>query len=314
MNTLKILRYEKTHHKIWDEFIRQSKNGIFLFLRDYMEYHSDRFRDFSLLFFEEDRLIAVMPANVVENTLVSHGGLTFGGIISDAGMKASKMLGIFEALKQYLPIREIDKVIYKSIPHIYHTVPAEEDLYALSLNGANLVRRDVSSTILQSKQLAFSKGRKSCIKKAEKLGIEVKRSYEFSEFMAIEESHLIHKHSKKPVHSAEEISYLANFFPDNIKLFAAYQDITMLGGVIIYESSQVAHAQYIAATDKGKDFSALDAIINYLINSYYIDKKYFDFGISTRDQGRYLDMNLIANKESFGARAVVYDFYEVNLR
>ena len=33
----------------WDAFVRASKNGNFLFLRDYMEYHRDRFEDASLV-------------------------------------------------------------------------------------------------------------------------------------------------------------------------------------------------------------------------------------------------------------------------
>lgn len=310
---LEILRYEKAYHKAWDEFIQRSKNGVFLFLRNYMEYHSERFSDFSLLFFEENNLIAVMPANKVENTLFSHGGLTFGGIVSDTKMKASKMLEIFACMKQYLSTHGIIKIIYKAIPHIYHHIPAEEDLYALFINEARLVRRDISTTILTRSSLPFSKGRKSCIKKAEKLDLKVERSFDFYEFMAIETRYLNEKHGKNPVHTDEEINYLASLFPDNIKLFEARQNSTMLGGVIIYESFQVAHAQYIASTNEGKNVAALDAVINYLLNSYYKDKKYFDFGISTTNQGQFLDINLIANKESFGGRSVVYDFYEIIL-
>lgn len=310
---MKILKYNKRYHKIWDEFVQTSKNGTFLFLRDYMEYHSDRFDDFSLLFFEDDFLTAIMPANRADTTLVSHGGLTFGGIISNVKMKADKMLDIFEGLRQYLLSQGISRVIYKAVPHIYHRIPAEEDLYALFINGARLFRRDISSTILQSERMTFSKGRKSCVKKSEKLGLEIKRSYSFSEFMAIEAAHLSQKHNKRPVHSNAEMGHLANLFPDNIKLFTAHKDTAMLGGVVIYETSEVAHAQYIAATDKGKAMGALDGIIHFLINSYYNEKKFFDFGISTDHQGQYLDKALLANKESFGARATVYDFYELNL-
>ena len=46
----------------------------------------------------------------------------------------------------------------------------------------------------------------------------------------------------------------------------------------------------------------------------YPDKSYFDFGISTVENGRTLNANLIHNKESYGARATVYDFYELHLK
>jgi hypothetical protein len=107
---------------------------------------------------------------------------------------------------------------------------------------------------------------------------------------------------------------LAGRFPDNIKLFAAYRNDVMLGGVVIYASQNVAHAQYIAASDEGKKMSATDLILDWLINERYADKRYFDFGISTEVDGRYLNLGLVSNKEGFGARATVYDFYELNLQ
>jgi hypothetical protein len=278
-----------------------------------MDYHADRFTDHSLMFYKDDRLIGVMPGNIEDDQLISHGGLTFGGIISDNKMKTTLMLELFETLRIYLSSIGIKQIIYKAIPHIYHQVPAEEDLYALFLHKAKLYRRDVSSTISPATKMRLSKGRKWAIKRAAKNAVQVKRSYEFETFIAIEEQYLLDKHHKKPVHTAAEIQMLVDRFPNNIKLFATYKDETMLGGVIIYESERVAHAQYIAASDDGKEMSALDAIMDFLINDYYRDKTYFDFGISTDQDGQYLDVGLVANKESFGARTTVYDFYKIDL-
>ena len=75
----------------------------------------------------------------------------------------------------------------------------------------------------------------------------------------------------------------------------------------------MAHAQYQGATDLGLELRAPDLIIDKLINEYYTDKKYFDLGISTENNGHYLNKGLISFKETFGARAVVYDAYELNL-
>lgn len=311
---MNIQKYNHTYKERWNDFVRYSRNGVFMFDRNYMEYHADRFDDFSLMFFDDDILIGLMPANKNGDILVTHGGLTFGGIICDHQMKAYKMLAIFEDLKNYLLDYGISKVIYKAIPHMYHRIPSEEDLYALFINKAYLFRRDISSAILLKDRLSVSKGRKHSVKKSQKFSIEIERSFAFSKFMDIEIEHLEQKHGKLPVHTTEEIVYLASMFPDNIKLFAAVKDQIMLAGVLIYESSEVAHAQYIAATDLGKNVGALDGIIDYLINSYYMNKKYFDFGISTEEQGKYLNINLISNKEGFGARSVVYDFYEMNLQ
>jgi hypothetical protein len=311
---ISVVRYQLEHKPEWDEFVGRSKNGVFLFQRDYVEYHSDRFSDHSLLFFKDERLVALMPANVDDESFVSHGGLTFGGIISDHNMKTLLMLELFEALKEYLQGQGMTRLIYKAVPHIYHHVPAEEDLYALFRHDARLVRRDVSSTIDANARLPFSKGRKWAVKQGQKHGLEVKRSFDFETFMTIEANLLGEKYGTKPVHTAAELQMLAARFPDNIKLFTAHGGAEMYAGAVIYESQRVAHAQYIGTTEEGRKTGALDLIMGYLINDYYAQKKYFDFGISTEDGGRHLNAGLIENKQSFGARAVVYDFYELDFQ
>ncbi|HJR05813.1 MAG TPA: GNAT family N-acetyltransferase [Pyrinomonadaceae bacterium] len=309
---LQVFKYDAGRKRVWDDFVARAKNGVFLFQRDYMEYHADRFTDASLLVFDESgRLVALLPASVRGDVVSSHGGLTFGGFITDERMKAALMLEVFDAARAHLREQGITKLIYKAIPHIYHRVPAEEDLYALYRAGARLFRRDISSTVLMSERLPFSKGRKYSVKQAQKRGLRVEQSFDFQTFMAMEADLLGEKYGARPVHTAAEIELLAARFPDNIKLFAAFDGAQMLAGVVVYESSEVAHAQYISASDEGKQSGALDLIISYLINEYYAHKKYFDFGISTEDEGRYLNTGLIENKQGFGGRAIVYDFYEV---
>ncbi|HEX7900649.1 MAG TPA: GNAT family N-acetyltransferase [Planctomycetota bacterium] len=295
----------------WDAFVGRSKNGTFLFMRDYMDYHADRFTDHSLLFYDGPRLVALMPANLASGEIISHGGLTYGGIITDDGMKVDPMREVMDCLLLQAKAAGVSRVLYKAIPHIYHRVPAEEDLYALFRLGARLCRRDVSSTILLSAPLGYSKGRRGCVKKGLGSGIVIRESQDFDAYMRIEEAHLALKHNTKPVHSAEEIRLLAGRFPANIRLFGAYLNETLLGGVIVYVSSRVAHAQYICATEEGKEMGALDAVLANLVEERFREATYFDFGISTTDGGRALDVGLIANKESFGARATVYDFYEI---
>ena len=297
----------------WDDFVAQSKNGVFLFQRDYLEYHADRFADHSLLFRQENKLVAVLPANLRDGTLYSHGGLTFGGFVTDARMRSPVMLELFVALKEHLRVEGVGRVHYKAVPHMYHQIPAEEDLYALFVNEARLVRRDVSSTIRMSERPGLSKGRKWSANRARKSGVEVRASNDFERFMAIEAEHLQAKYGVQPTHTAEQIRLLAERFPGHIKLFGGYQDGELVGGVIIYESAQVAHAQYIAATAQGKELAALDAVLEVLLEETFAQKAYFDFGISTERGGRYLNEGLINYKESYGARAIAYDHYELDV-
>ena len=77
---MEIHRYTAAYHRDWNDFVNESSNGTFLFLREYMEYHADRFTDYSLLIYDENRLLALLPANRQGDVLYSHAnrGL-FGG-------------------------------------------------------------------------------------------------------------------------------------------------------------------------------------------------------------------------------------------
>jgi hypothetical protein len=309
-----IVRYDPTLKETWDNFVRDSKNGNFLFCRDYMDYHADRFPDFSLLGFDDEgTLIGLLPATLQDARLSSHAGLTYGGVLCGPSMKAGLMLQFFDAMKNFLSSQPIETLYYKTIPHIFHRLPSEEDLYALFRHGATLVRRDQSCAILLRDRLPFSKGRRYAIKQAQKNKLGVERSHDFGSFMKLKETTLDEKYGVKPTHTAAEIQLLAERFPDNIKLFVSHYLNELAAGVVVYEHPTAVHAQYIAASETGKRIGALDLILNSLIETYSASKTYFDFGISTEDGGQYLNEGLVKNKEGFGARTFVHDFYELDL-
>lgn len=310
MLTIKI--YHSSDRDIWNSFVEKSKNGLFLFNRNYLEYHSDRFFDISLLFYESDKLIAVMPANRVDTVMYSHAGLTFGGIISNSKMTAIKMLEVFEALRNFLIDQKFTKLIYKAIPFTLHNIAAQEDLYALSVFGGRIVRRDLSSVIYMEPRLPFSKSKKCGISKAVKAGLIVRQTDDLCTFMQILEK-AIQKHGAAPTHTLEEMVLLSKLFTDKIKLFAAYEGNTMLAGVLIYEYGNVAHTQYMASGSKGRETGAIDIIIKVLLEDVYSGFKYFSFGTSTEHAGLYLNQGLVSQKEMFGARTIVQDFYEVHV-
>jgi hypothetical protein len=310
---LTVTPYTPDHRSAWDQFVRRSKNGVFLFCRDYMDYHADRFADSSLLFFEGGRIAAVLPANHVGDEWVSHGGLTFGGVVTDERMTIDGMRAAFDLLLDHLRQRGVSRLVYKPVPHIYHRLPAEEDLYLLFVTGARLIRRDLSTTIAIRQPLPYAKGRKWSINKARKAGVSVEPSLDFEAFMVIEEYVLRKYHDTKPVHSAAEVRLLAERFPDNIRLYGAFREGGMLAGVIVYADAGVAHAQYISSTDEGREFGAADLVLDHLIREVYADRTYFDFGISTEQSGRFLNAGLALYKENFGGRSIAYDWYEIEV-
>ena len=124
---------------------------------------------------------------------------------------------------------------------------------------------------------------------------------------------LMGNHEVKAVHSGAELRLLAERFPANIKLYVGEKDGEMLTGAVVFENGQTVHTQYLANSDEGRQCGALDVVIDYLLREVYADRMYFDFGISNENEGRYLNEGLIAQREGFGARAVVHDFYRMIL-
>ena len=311
---MRIVLYDGSQEKEWNDFVRKSKNGTFLFFRDYMEYHRDRFEDYSLLGWnDKEGLIALLPANRRGDTLISHEGLTYGGFVTDDTMKIPKMLEVFEHTLAYLKERSFTRLIYKTVPHIYHAIPAEEDRYALFLCHAAVTRRGVLAVVERSSHPEFQERRSRAIRKAVAGGLVVRLSGDFGAYWRILTDTLMRTYGTLPVHNLQEIELLHSGFPDNIKLFACFKGETMLAGVVVYESNRVARAQYIATSEEGKASGALDLIFHCLLAEVYRQKPFFDFGTSDEEDGRCLNRGLIDQKEGFGARAVMHDHYEIRL-
>ncbi|EMX4012592.1 GNAT family N-acetyltransferase, partial [Campylobacter coli] len=308
--------YIKNHTKetqdIWNNFNKNAKNGLFMFDRNYMDYHSDRFMDNSLMFYEDEKLIALLPCNVVENILYSHQGLTFGGFIVNENMKQGKMLECFEVLKEYMKENNFKKLIYKSIPYIYHKIPAQEDLYALFRNKAELFRVDCSTTIDLQNVLKMSDLRKRCIKKAQKNKVEITSSEDFNIFLILLNSVLQKQHGVNAVHSVEELKLLYSRFPQNIKLFVAKFNGEIIAATLVFIYENLVHTQYLAANEKAREIGALDLLIKTLMDEFAKSKKYFDFGISTENGGEFLNHGLISQKEGFGGRNVAHQFFSIS--
>ncbi|HEF9450997.1 TPA: GNAT family N-acetyltransferase, partial [Campylobacter coli] len=290
---MKIKKYNLNSKDIWNNFNKDAKNGLFMFDRNYMDYHSDRFMDNSLMFYEDEKLIALLPCNVVENILYSHQGLTFGGFIVDENMKQGKMLECFEVLKEYMKENNFKKLIYKSIPYIYHKIPAQEDLYALFRNKAELFRVDCSTTIDLQNVLKMSDLRKRCIKKAQKNKVEITSSEDFNIFLILLNSVLQKQHGVNAVHSVEELKLLYSRFPQNIKLFVAKFNGEIIAATLVFIYENLVHTQYLAANEKAREIGALDLLIKTLMDEFAKSKKYFDFGISTENGGEFLNHGLI---------------------
>lgn len=311
----RIIRYDGALRREWDSFVGSSRNGTFLFMRDYMDYHADRFADCSWMAFRENRLMAMIPANLdPDGVLHSHGGLTYGGwILPHAHLDGSGLLEIFAEACCVWRDAGIKALDYKPVPYIYCRKPSQEDEYALFRLGARLAECGLSASVDLKGPVAFSQQQRRHLVKTSKLPLEIKEMHDVGLFMKILGVCLRERHDTSPVHTADEMRLLAGRFPDNIRFYATFLEGVPHAAVCIYDTGPVAHAQYIATTSVGRELNLLTPLFNWLITERYADRNYFDFGISTENHGLYLNAGLLRQKSSYGAGGTVYCRYMLGL-
>lgn len=314
---ISVIKYQDSYKDTWDALVKASPNGTFLLHRDFMDYHRDRYEDYSLLFADSrGKFVAALPANRNGDSLYSHQGLTYGGLITLPGTTIDIVTKIFDVLVKLLKNEEINTFIYRPTPYIYHRTPCDEDLYTLHRHGATTTAREISSTIDLQAPLNWATLRRRQVRKAQHCGITVNRTENYDSFWEILTECLRTTHDTQPVHSLNEIRLLHQRFPNEIQLWEAQtEEGEVLAGTVLFVCEKVIHAQYIAASPKGKSCGALDAVFYHLLNSHqwHENIRYFDFGKSTEDAGRWLNEGLIHQKEGFGARAVIYDTYQLKI-
>ena len=320
MSKYQIIPYAKEYKSRWDRFVaslngtyKGSKNTSFLFQRDFMEYHQDRFEDFSLLIFKEEKLRAVLPANRVGATLYSHQGLTYGGLVLDAEIRLKEVMELFQELLGFLSQSGIEVFELKMLPQFYQELPGDELDYLLFLTEAKLVKAETAAVIDYRNRIPLNSSRKNAVHQAVKAGFYIEKTTNFEPFWnQVLIPNLEKQHDAEPTHSLEEITSLAKRFKYNIHQFevrdAQHQ---LLAGATIFETQVVAHVQYISATPEGKKQGALDFLFQQLIEEHFSHKWYFDFGTSNEQAGAKLNAGLQFWKETFGARTRIQRTYRL---
>jgi hypothetical protein len=311
-STYSVKKYTAEDKFLWQQFMETSKNATFLFQRDFMEYHADRFTDHSLLVLKKGKPVALLPANIADNTLYSHQGLSYGGLILHKKVKLKEVAAIFSSVLQFLNEKGIETLQIKMLPKIYNRLPADELDYLLFIASAERVRADVLSVIDNKNPLRIATNRLEGVKKAQKQGLRIVEENDFKGFWEkILTPNLALRHQALPVHSLGEITDLASKFPINIVQFNVYKDNEIVGGATIFETEAVAHVQYISANEDKQQLGTLDFLFEYLITERFRNKRYFDFGTSNENNGKNINEGLLYWKECFGARSIVQSFYEV---
>lgn len=316
--TLTVRRFEPADAEAWDRFCEGSLQATFLHSRRFLSYHGDRFEDASLIIEDDGKLVGVFPAAIAPAdrlVIVSHPGATYGGVVHQGALRGEKMVYAMRAICLHYAETGFVRLSYKSVPHIYHQAPAQDDLYALFRLGFNRVRCDLTSTIDLMTRLPVSSRRTRALKKAQRSRVEIEIGAQYIvPLWGVLSENLETKFGAKPVHTSDEIRTLSERFPENIRFICGIVEDRVVAGVVLFETAAASHAQYIASGVEGYATCALDAIFDYcIVSAHNSGKRWFDFGISNENGGWTLNEGLYEFKSSFGGGGIVHEFYECQL-
>jgi len=311
--------YQPADAEQWDAFCAAAPQATLLHTRRFLSYHGERFRDLSLIVKDDEaKWLAVLPAAELPSdptVVCSHPGVTYGGLVTAPSVYGERFVEALTAIVAHYRERGYQRLTYKPVPYIYHRLPMQEDLYALSRIGAVRYRCDLTSSIDLQNRGAISSRRKRSHKKAVSAGVTIATGPELAApLWNVLEENLTRKHGVRPVHSLEEIQLLSERFPNEIRFTAAILAGQVIAGIVLFDTPVVSHSQYIASSETGYDVGALDMVFEAAIEHAAATKRrYFDFGISNEDQGRILNQSLYGFKHEFGSGGAVHEFYEARL-
>ena len=302
----------------WDTFCEGAFAATFLHTRRFLSYHGDRFLDRSLVIEDDDGWLGIFPAAQHPNEeaiIVSHPGITYGGLLQSGKLRGTRMIEALECVQQHYQNAGYRQLIYKAVPILYHRVPTQDDLYALFRLGAKRIRCDLSCAIDLTNRQPPNERRRRGLKKAARSVTISDDPVLLDKLWEVIAENLSRKHDARPVHSPAELALLLKRFPDQIGVRCALVDGRVEAGIVLFTSSCTWHAQYIAASELAYQVSALDAVFESAIESARLaSARYFDFGISNEDAGQILNDGLYRFKSEFGGGGVVHEFYELELQ
>ena len=307
--------YRSDYQAEWDSLIDTSVYSLFIHKRGFIEYHGERFSDLSLMFFQGNKLAAVIPGHRESNLFFSHNGLTFGGLIGRMSNSFLINEKVFQAFVEELKKQGINRVVYKAVPLVYHKRPSQEDLWFISRLKGSRISCSVSTVVDRKAVSKLSSLRTRGKNKALKCGIVIEHSNNVRVFWDILETNLKKKFHAVPVHSYDEIQLLVNLFPENIRLYVASIDNSPVAGVLFFLGPKIAKAQYIIANPVGREKGALDLLFYRVLNDFLNEYDLFDLGTSMDSNNTSEDVNrsLIFQKEGFGGRTVIYETYSFSI-
>ncbi len=308
-----IIKYNAALQAGWDDLIKRSSNGTFLHLRHYMDYHTHRFEDFSLMIYEGLKLRAVLPAHRYGRDIFAHKGLTYSDFIFQKKLKIERKIAIVAQVLHYLMLQNFQNLYIRSIPFPFQSVTDESQIYIYHKTGA-IIEKILPFFIIDTRNsIKPNQNRRKNLKKLLKYNFQIDNNIsDLTGFWKIVEKNLQNRYKTAPVHNINEISLLAKRFPKQIQLFTIKHKHKILAGALVYFINQTAHFQYIHTNDEPDSRQAVEFLTFELVKQFN-KYMYISFGNSAVSDNN-LNKNLVYWKESLGCQIINQLFFKIKTK
>ena len=314
-----IQRFTADLAETWDAFVHASRNGTLFHTRRFLSYHPEgRFEDHSLLFFEGNRLLAVLPAvSLLEEGkkfFRAHDGSTYGGLVLSLKCSAAATFDIVASLLSFLRTEGFGEVAFLRLtPAPLRSMYCDDQEYALLAQGFSLFRSELGSIVdlagLTEETLlsSFDAQCRNEVRQAERARVKVCVCNAYDAFFPMLEATLQQRHNVQPTHTLAELQHLASLFPDAIRLFGAYSADRFIAGVVTVNVTKHAlYTKYIAQDYAFQKMRPVNLLLAEILRAMLREgKTVMDLGVSMdAESPKGINEGLYAFKEGFGARAV----------
>ena len=321
---ISIKKYNHKMKHLWDAFIDESSNGTLFQKQSFLAYHIDRkFINHSLLFYKNNRLVAVLSAALLvkqdKKIYYSHPGSSFGGFVMNKNISFKIISEIIASLEEYLLKLNINSIVLILSPEKYWVNGDESLRYLLRWNNyrtaENYISHYINFNSLTPVSRLINKRKKRYINKLTKENkITIKKSNDFNPFYKL----LINSKETlraAPTHSLKELEKLKEIFPHQIVLLSSIYNKKVIGGTLLFcIHSNVCLVFYNVVDKKFKKIQLASLqLYNTMLFAQKNNYQILDFGVSHKPESQLPlspKFSLINFKEQFGARGCLRTVYK----
>ncbi len=325
MGRIQVVEYKEQYRKMWDDFVRTSNNGTIFHLQAFLDYHpKNKFNFYHLLFFENDKLLAVLPGGIVNGDVFwSPVGASYGSLVTN-DLPFEKCLQLVDSMIDYFASKNFKEIFLIPPPIIYNKKITQHIEYAMLYRKFDFelhyishsihLRRD-SNNFLQH----FDKTARKTIRKIireNKITITESNDYVSFNKILIENKA---RHNVLPTHSLEDMLRLAELVPENLKLKLIYFEGKPIAGTWLFLCNEKVVLCFYNMLFYEYEHLKPIYLIMYDTVQWAIENGYewVDIGVSQdtkADDPMTPSLGLINFKERFDSRGILRSTYHFKFR